>query len=284
MGSHITQGHPKTASVAWQSAYDEGRRPWPDIELDRASFIAHLRRHHPDGDLQDVRLGDLYLAAACLAGHREALRVFERDCMSATTGFLSRMKAAPSNVEETAQRIRYKLLVGEGRARLADYAGRGALTRWVRVAAMRLYFNMLRDEGRLVQPGDERLVDVIGATAADAEVAMLRRRYGAEFRSAFTTALENLSAAEKNLLRLRFVDGLNVSAIATMQGVHRATIHRRIAQTCESLAQQTEKLVCEALAIDGQEMASIRRMIQSQLAVSIGRVLSTECEGGSELR
>ncbi|MEJ7602890.1 MAG: hypothetical protein WKG01_33690, partial [Kofleriaceae bacterium] len=129
-------------TIAWEA----GRAAWPTVSLDRATFAAYI------GEQDRARTkypADVYLAAACLAGHREALSVFDRDVVSAARGAVRSIDANDAFVDEACQRLRANLLVGDGgRPRIADYAGRGPLRAWVGIAAVRTALMIRRSQQR----------------------------------------------------------------------------------------------------------------------------------------
>src|SRR5262245_23205825 len=67
--------------VAIEEAWNAGRAAWPALALDRERFAAYLVRH--DAPAPAKHSSDLYLAAACLAGDRAALAVFDRELLIA---------------------------------------------------------------------------------------------------------------------------------------------------------------------------------------------------------
>ena len=54
----------------------------------------------------------------------------------------------------------------------------------------------------------------------------MKHRHGADFQRAIEDSLPALSDRSKEILRLYYVGGLNIEAIAAQQGVHRATVAR----------------------------------------------------------
>jgi RNA polymerase sigma-70 factor (ECF subfamily) len=94
------------------------------------------------------------------------------------------------------------------------------------------------------------------------------------FAAAFVAAMGALDERQRTLLRYRFVDGLTVEQIAEVYGVHRATTHRHLNEARDALSGATEREVRARLTIDASEVASLRRLIISQLEVSVARLLA----------
>ena len=82
---------------------------------------------------------DLDLASACVTGDRDALEKLEV-LIERQAEAIARVDRSHDFIREIQQRVRMRLLVGanDGRPRIVDYAGRGPLAAFVRVAALRL--------------------------------------------------------------------------------------------------------------------------------------------------
>ena len=254
--------------------YRLGQKDWPAVELDEATFARLLGAHDAE-DLSNRRGGDLYLALACADGNDRAIAELERSFMPAAIAAVRRMRGSVASADEIAQVVRTHVLVatGDGAPRIAGYAGTGSLKSWLTAIAVRRYLNALRDNKREVLLGDEEVMDAIAAKAPTPEFAILKESYRDKFRAGFSDALASLGAKEKTLLRHRFVDGLNVTDLAKLHDVHRATLHRWLADAQTAVAERTEQILCKELAVSAAELASIRRLVRSQLEVSLERLL-----------
>jgi RNA polymerase sigma-70 factor (ECF subfamily) len=251
---------------------------WPGVDLDE--LAGHVRRLlPPDLDepyLHTLRPADLALAYACSIGDAAALAEFDRRCQPVITAALRRMNASTSSIDEVAQVVRERLLVGAAGAapRIADYAGRGDLARWVKATAVRMYLNELRKHRREVLLGDEEVMHVAVADELDPALAYAKQLYQPVFAASFVAAMTGLESRQRTLLRYRFVDGVTVEQIAALYEVHRATAHRWLNEAREALCAAAEREVRARLTIDASEVASLRRLIISQLDVSVARLLA----------
>ncbi len=95
----------------------------------------------------------------------------------------------------------------------------------------------------------------------------LRERYAAELGRAISDAMAALTARQRTLLRLAYVDGLSVDVLGRMYAVHRATAARWLAAAPEALFDES-RLRVEA-ALDAG-LTSVIRLVQSQIDVSLG--------------
>lgn len=257
-----------------QPVIDRARAGWPELDLDDDGFLAHVERALDGGaDPAAVYAADLWLAYGCAVGNDEALAAFDREVLSQVGLLLGRLQPTPQLVDEVRQQLRHKLLVAEpgARPRIAEYAGRGPLQAWVRVAAVRTALDLLRTSG--ARSGAEVEPDDLADDAASPELEYLKRRYRQQFKAAFQEALRGLDAEQRNVLRLHVVEGLNVDEIGALFKVHRSTVARWIATARQQvLAAARGKLRAE-LGLSAGEFDSLAGVVRSQLDLSVKKIL-----------
>jgi len=254
------------------------RAAWPALRVADESFLRHVARHLQAGTanaLDGLHATDLYLALACAEGDIAALAELDRVFAREISASLSRMVPSGAQRDDIAQIVREKLLVSTGeRPKIADYSGRGPLTGWLRVAAVRTAVSIARRKepaagGALA---NESLLDV-PASLGDPELDHIRTRYKDDFKAAFQEALSSLSAQDRNILRLNLVDGLNIEQIGAIYRVHRATVARWIARSRDTVRDETRRILAARLHLEDREFDSLVGILQSQLDVSIHRIL-----------
>lgn len=277
------RGRPALAA-AWEEALHRARLEWPDLSVSDEAFATYLAgKLGRDGSLEqslaDLRIGDLYLAFACASGDQRAMERFETCYLREVDGALIRMRGQLPPAEDVRQMVRERLLVApHGRGpRIGDFNGRGDLRTWVRVAVTRTLLNLVARDNRETPAEDEALLEV-PSSPLDPEIQHLKRHYRAEVKAAFGEALVALSSRERNLLRHRFVDGLMVEQIAAIYGVHQATVARWLAKAKEDLSMRLRRLLAERFRVPADELNSVLRLVQSQLDVSLSRVLKVDAE------
>lgn len=258
----------------------QGRAAWPQFEVADDDFVAHVSRHlEPEVAAADIvsrlRAEDLYLACACAAAHPEALRAFEAQVLPACGSALARLDPSSDFADEVKQQLRDKLLVGRAGhpPKIADYAGRGPLVTWVRVAAVRTGINARASGQRAAAMSIDRAQALAPAVAADPDLDYIRRRYAAEFEGALTDACRGLSSRDRTVLRLKFVDGLNIDQIGGVYGVHRATVARWISSARDQLFSGVREGLAAKLHLSQAEFDSLLRAVQSQLDISLTGLL-----------
>jgi RNA polymerase sigma-70 factor (ECF subfamily) len=271
---------PAVQEAVIDEAWQAGKAAWPTIRLDRAAFAAYLARV---GDQAATRFpGDLYLAAACLAGTPGAAAAFDREMLSAARGAIRSVDARDVFIDEACQRLRASLLVGDGdRPKIADYAGRGPLRAWVGVAAVRTALMMRRSQQRAkeVHVEDDDWADaLVVISTGNPELELLKRQYAAEFTAALKDAINTLEPRLRATLRMSFVDGLSIDEIGAVYAVHRATAARWIQRACDAILEHTRAKLAERLKLSPSELDRVTALVQSQLDVSLSQLLPANLE------
>lgn len=278
-----------TELSAWLfSRYTAAQSNWPGVSLAPEIFAAHLASHvdpeaTPTTAMDGTCTEGLYLAAACLCQEPRAIKAFERECLSQLPRLLAHMKLDPDMVRDLQQELRARLLVAHESEppKLAHYAGRGALERWVYASAVRLALKWLdkaenrkkvtgADEGRIL----DGLVHAGAVLGPDSpETAYLKGAYREVAQAALRTAFQTLDQDQRNLFRLHYLDGLSLEKIGGLFGLHKATISRRLASTRELLIQSVRHELRERLGVSESVLESLLRQLQSQLELSISGLM-----------
>jgi RNA polymerase sigma-70 factor (ECF subfamily) len=251
---------------------------WPSVKVDVEAWARVLGELSPTPldpakPFGEMLVIDHYLAFACAAGDTAAVAacdaILVREAGFAADG--TRMHASAR--DEATQSIRAQLLAPrEGKpAAIGDYAGRGALRSWLRVCVSRELVKIAKAQQR-TEPLEDQLVADPGY-GDDPALEELKAKYRAELADAFRTALTELPARERTLLRYQLIDGLTIDEIGAIFRVHRATSARWLAKIRDDLVMRTREMMAEALGVDTAEAASIVRLVQSQLDVSVIRHL-----------
>ncbi|MBK7859990.1 MAG: sigma-70 family RNA polymerase sigma factor [Archangiaceae bacterium] len=222
--------------------------------------------------LSGLHAADLLLAYACLHGSQPALAELETRLLAPLVRSLARKAGSTSVAEDVVQTLRERLLVGKGGAPgLHSYNGSGSLQNWLKVTALRQLLKLQTRSGAQVAEADE--LAERAAPSGDVELGHLKRSLRPAFGTAFTAALEHLTAHQRIVLRQRFLDGLSLDELARLHGTHRATISRWLAQIRAQLVDEVHLLLRTRLELSDAEAQSVMRLVHSQLEVSIGDYL-----------
>jgi RNA polymerase sigma-70 factor, ECF subfamily len=264
------------ATEAERQAVAEGLRSaravWPALKLPLEPLADYLRARvsqESRAALGSERVRDLALAFACAEGQAEAVRVFDQHVLRAVAPAVRALKQGPDFVDEVMQRARERLLVGpaDGRKRIAEYNGSGSLLRWVRVLVVRIALQLLRDRD-LPLPSDDGAAPAGGGR--DPERDHLQARYGAWFKQAVKRAFAELAEEDRALLEMLVRERLSLSEIGARLGVNKSTISRRVTAIRVAVFDGIQSLAREELRLGAGEYASVIRLIQSQLDMSLG--------------
>lgn len=250
----------------------------PTIAVEPAVFLAHVAERldgalPPNEALAQIRAGDLYLACACALGDERAIARLRDQYGPAMRAALAR-EAGAGAVDELLQQVLTKVVVREPTKEraIAKYAGRGKLSTWLAVTAVRHARNARRSDKK-ASPDSlaelaRRVIDV-----EDPELRYLKRGYRAEFKRAFERALAALPDRDRTLLRQHYLDGLTVEQIGAAHGVHRVTASRWFSAIRATLLAETRQQLQDELHVDSVELDSVMGLIESQLDVSLTTLL-----------
>ena len=213
---------------------------------------------------------DLALAEACLAGDAAALARFDVLLVSEVRRAVAPLDSTNALVDDVTQLAREKLLVER---KLAEYSGVGPLGAWLRAVSVRLALNAKRPGAR--EEATEAFTDHPVANP-DPELALLRARHRVEFRAAFEEAMQALTARERTLLRLTTIDGLTLAQVGAMYAKDGSTASRWLAAAREKLRATTRAVLGRTLKLDTGELESVMRAADSELNVSLVRLLESK--------
>jgi RNA polymerase sigma-70 factor (ECF subfamily) len=258
-----------------EQAWEAGRSVWPGVTLDRKRFGEFIASRELTSEMLADRASDLYIACACLEGTAGAAEAFRARYLGNLRAYLGTLAAGRDDdfVAEVGQRLAEKLLVGDKDQppRLSAYAGRGPLEGWVRMAAMRTALDLVRRDPSN-RHRDEELVDrALGSM--DGELAFMKEQYRQHFIDAFRNALGSVSAQSRALLRLHYLEKVTTGALASLHGVSRPTIVRRLADAREEVLVAVSEHVRERLQVEGSEYESLLDLVRSQIDLSLTGML-----------
>lgn len=222
--------------------------------------------------LGTVRAADVALATACAAGRADAIAVFDAIFGPEIPRVIARTQNRTLDVAELRGAAFERLFTG-AKPKIVEYSGAGDLRSWVRTLLVRLSLDLSRK--RVEQPvaeGDAASFD--GALPqGDPEIEYFKGLYRGAFKAAFEDAVAELDAEERSLLRMHLVHGSTIDELAGLFRVHRATVARRIGRAREDLVTRTKRTLMANLKLDRSAYDSVIRLIESDVHVSLSRVL-----------
>ncbi len=249
---------------------------------DYVAHVAHVLgpKGTPEA-LDQMRAGDLYLACACAQGDDRALLLFDAEFGRDIDLAIARSGNVNLSKDEFRQLLRNKLFVTRESKppKIADYAGRGDLRSWVRVTALRMIVDIVRQRnaGKEI-PVESDMLGAMPAETDDPELEYIQRVYKTEFKDALQKAFAALTPRERNLLRHQVIHGLNIDQVGAIYHVHRTTAFRWIEKARKALLRETRSALMSRLNVGSGDFMSIMRVVQGDLDVSVRRLLISDIE------
>jgi len=213
--------------------------------------------------IDELQADDLCLIIACERGDENAWNdLVERF----TTTVRSAARSASSNedaAEDLAQSIWAELYGlrtrkdGAPASKLAYYSGRGSLAGWLRAVVGQLAVDTFRKQSRLVQTEEDADLDRLAhdaslgegqavlASIPTPEESMSNRFAQADMQQALNTAVQELPAEDRLLVKLYYFDNLRLREAGAVLGVHEATASRRLTRIQTDLRKRVAKILID---------------------------------------
>ena len=255
------------------AAYETGRAAWPAVQVDYCRFVERIRGCGVASEDLAAHGRDVYLAIACALGDLVALRLFDELFIRNMDAHLARTGVPPEWRSEVHQRVRMKLLSG-GSPGIARYRGQAPLHVFVRVTAVRVGIDVATAAAAMSRRPDEDVLNLLVSMDANPEVETARTLYRDRFRTAIEQTLAGLTKRERSLLRLHFLDGLNIDAIACIYRVHRATVARWLVAIRNRALTDLRGRLAVHLGGTPSELRSLIKLLRDDIDLSARRILT----------
>jgi RNA polymerase sigma-70 factor, ECF subfamily len=262
-----------SAAISVEQAFDLGRSAYPAIDLPRSAFTRFAEARAETWKGNPDRAADLYLACACVERVPAAVAEFLAAFGERIPVYLGRLARNADLVAEVRQILVTRCLVGDGDKppALHSYSATGSLEGWLRATAVR--------EGLALQrKADRNTDDVQNVLEArlpwvDREISMIKEIYQQPVSQAFAVACAQLAAEDRALLRLHYAEGVTTAKLATMFGMSRATLVRRLTTARESLVDRVKVALKLAAGVADQDVDSVLRLLKSQIDLRLSVIL-----------
>jgi len=264
------------SEAALRRAAERGQRAWPGLTLPLRVFAAHAQRLGVEDQELEGHGHDLWLACACARRDEQALRLLQDQVLPALDGRLRRMGIRPGELDEVRQQLLIGLLTAPNGG-LASYAARSSLVSWLRVVASRTALRVRRDCLREPVPDGEALDELVSGSV-DPELMAIRDRLRPEFQRALEESVAALSRRAKDVLRMHYIEGMNIDAIGVVYKVHRATVARWIAGIRSAVIARLRERVTASQSPTSSEFRSLTAAIRDDLHLTLDRVLGEEAD------
>jgi RNA polymerase sigma-70 factor (ECF subfamily) len=248
-----------------------GGTAWPDFGVTLADLQSYASQTRL-GDSAVDNAADVLLVVACVKGVTRAINALDCTIRERVPVYLKRIDRNTEFANEMCQRLQERLLRGEP-PRLATYSGSGPLINWLRVLTVRLAVDSKRAEPPLSTVLAEGFAEQMVADRANPDLQLLMARYGQSLLDAVSRGLRDLPRRQRAVLRLYILSRLTIEELGRMYDVHRSTAARWIASAERSVFDTVKREFRERWALATSDVASLARLIRSQLPLSLERVL-----------
>lgn len=176
---------------------------------------------------------------------------------------------------------------GKLKTKLSYYSGRGSLAGWLRAVTNQLAIDNYRAMKRFVQIEEDREFDnlaqqssekignqtVVSKTENPEELfseSEARKDVGA----ALKTAIDELGAEDKLILKLYYFDDTNLKNIGAALGFHEATASRKLARIQSEIRKSVERLLQSKYGWKAEEVKSGLSEAASSLGVNVEKLFT----------
>lgn len=265
----------------------EGTKAWPAVVLPVEAFVRTLaergdwtRRAVSTDSLSALHAADMYLACACLFRVPGAHDAMEAHCLRALPHVLVRADLPLPLAEEACLQLRERLFVAESGVlpKIATYDGRGSLKSWVKVAALRTALSMKRRPDARTVALDDAVLDALPPQSSP-EIGFMKVRYQADVKAVLQELLLSLPTERLHVLRLHLLDGLTLEQIGKIYRVNRSTVKRWLDDIRAHLLKDARSRLRSRLGITDEELEQFITLMQSQLDLSLSRILKAPTLG-----
>lgn len=227
--------------------------------------------------IEAIHFDDYFLATCCAEGSTEAIELFRYKFQHDMDRVSRKFKGRRYDGDDLVQILFEKLFVGED-AKIHGYNGRGFLQNWLRVTATRTCIDLIKvgaQHKREALGEDDSLEQAAyqDLSGYDLEAQFLKREYRAKFKDAFVCAMKGLDSSHRTILRQHLVESMSIDQLGKMYGVHRSSAARWLADARQALFLSTRQELMNQLQVSQGEFDSIMALIESNLDVSMMRLL-----------
>ena len=267
-----------------------------------ASVEKYVLRDTPDASQSQIRdfcevlnADDLCLIAACERGDAAAWGDLFETQSGAVRSAARSVTSNPDAAEDLAQSIWAELhglklnSSDKPAGKLGYYSGRGSLAGWLRAVVSQLAIDVHRKQSRLVQVEESREFEnlahesskndknlVLRQAKENPEQAFDDNETSGAVETALQTAVRELDAEDRLLVKLYYFDGLKLKAAGAALGFHEATASRRLTKIHAELRKRVEKTLQTEKGWTREETARVLPEIAEKLSTNLESLISSE--------
>ena len=209
--------------------------------------------------VHEIRADDLCLIVACERGDERAWEDLVANFDSTVKSAARKMSSNNEDAEDLASSIWAELYGlrqdkdGNKKSKLAYYSGRGSLAGWLRAVVSQLAVDQFRKQSKFVQIEEDREFEKLANEAAhgdnnyfgshddNAEDLLIEKQTSSDVSDALATAIAELEAEDRLILKLYYFDDLKLKDIAATFGYHEATASRKLTRIQTDIRKSVER-------------------------------------------
>ena len=241
------------------------------------------------GFIDEIRADDLCLIVACERGDERAWEDLVANFDSTVKSAARKISSNNEDAEDLASSIWAELYGlrtdadGNKKSKLAYYSGRGSLAGWLRAVVSQLAVDQFRKQAKFVQIEEDREFENLASEAADnngdalsahtdnPEEAFAKNAAASDVSEALSSAIAELEAEDRLILKLYYFDDLKLKDIAATFGYHEATASRKLTRVQAEIRKGVEKAL---MSRHGWTETEVKRHL-SDTAAGLGMNLET---------
>jgi len=231
--------------------------------------------------LDNLKWSDLFLTTACAAGDSAAWEVFRRQYQSVIHSAALKTSTSASEAAELGDTLLTDLFLphesGCGESKIAQYHGLGSLEGWIKVVVHRMAIDQIRLHRRDIPiedlEGELPSNSVHGRTDESIKERDTQRARNM-VSQCLTSALEQLSAQERLVLSLYYLNGVNLKGIGQFLKAHESTASRLIERLKTQLNKSVNKQLQEKFKVRKTEVPHLIELAQGHLEIDLKKILS----------
>lgn len=208
--------------------------------------------------IDEIRADDLCLIIACERGDERAWEDLVASFDATVKSAARKISSNNEDAEDLASSIWAELYglrqdaEGNKKSKLAYYSGRGSLGGWLRAVVAQLAVDQFRKTSKFVQIEEDREFENLANEAANGdnhhaghldnpEELLTERQTSADVSAALSTAISEMEAEDRLILKLYYFDNLKLKDIAATFGYHEATASRKLTRVQADIRKGVEK-------------------------------------------
>jgi len=231
--------------------------------------------------LDNLKWSDLFLTTACAAGDSAAWEVFRRQYRSVIRSAALKTSTNASEAAELSDTLLTDLFLphesGHGESKIAQYHGLGSLEGWIKVVVHRMAIDQIRLHRRDV-PIEELEGELPSNSAHSKADESIRERDTHRARDmvsqCLTAAFEQLTAQERLVLNLYYLNGVNLKGIGRFLKAHESTASRLIERLKTQLQKSVNKQLQDKFKVRKTEVPHLIELAQGHLEIDLKKILS----------